>query len=50
MEVLIASVLIEGDAVIFKSLVLEFASPRKEVGLFVRSGPYPGATIVLPRR
>ena len=40
---------IDGDALTMLSMLLEYGSPSKRVGLFVRSGPCPGATIILPR-
>ena len=40
---------IDGNALTMLSMLLEYESPSKRVGLFVRSGPCPGATIILPR-
>ena len=40
---------IDGDALTMLSMLLEYGSPIERVGLFVRSGPCPGATIILPR-
>ena len=40
---------INGNALTMLSMLLEYESPSKRVGLFVRSSPCPGATIILPQ-